>query len=99
VTEVDPLIVTSSQWQEISSVLVYFWAFAFLLASFAGNLLIAHSLIPSLAITGHIGPSVTRVRPVFYGLAVLFGLAVIWTLVQIVDGTQVLRDIYPKVWI
>ena len=98
-TEVDPLIVTSSQWEEISSVLVYFWAFVFLLGSFAGNLLIAHSLIPSLAITGHIGPSVTRVRPVFYGLAVLFGLAVIWTIVQIVDGTQVLRDIYPKVWI
>lgn len=98
-TEVDPLVITASQWQDISSVLVYFWAFVFFLGSFAGNLLIAHSLIPSLAITGHIGPSVTRIRPVFYGLTVLFGIAVIWTIVQIVEGTDVLRTIYPKVWI
>lgn len=98
-TEVDPQIVTSSQWREISSVLVYFWVFVFVLGSFAGNLLIAHSLIPSLAITGHIGPTVTRARPVFYVLAVLFGLATVWTIVQIVEGTEVLRTIYPKTWI
>ncbi len=98
-TEVDPQIITSSQWQDVGSFLVYSWAFVFLLPSFAGNLLIAHSLIPSLAITGHVGPRVSRVRPVFYALAVIFGLATIWSLVQIVDRSGVLVDIYPKVWI
>ncbi len=98
-TEIDPQIITSSQWQDVGSFLVYLWAFVFLLPSFAGNFLVAHSLIPSLAITGHVGPRVTRTRPVFYALAVLFGLATIWTVVLMIDGSGVLQEIYPKVWI
>ncbi len=98
-TEVDPQIITASQWDEITSALVYFWLLVFFLGSFAGNLLIAHSVIPSLHTTGHIGDRVVRVRPFFYVMTVVFALAVVWAVVQVVDATEVLRTIYPKVWI
>ena len=98
-TEVDPQVLTSSQWDDITSALVYIWIFVFFLGSAAGNLLIAHSLIPSLYMTGHVGRRINRVRPGFYGLTVVFALATIWTFVQIIDTTEVLRIVYPKVWI
>ena len=98
-TEVDPQIITASQWDEVTSVLVYFWFLVFFLGSFAGNLLIAHSLIPSLQTTGHISDRVARVRPFFYAMTVVFALAVAWAVVRVIDATDVLRTIYPKVWI
>jgi hypothetical protein len=92
-------MVTAAQWDSINSVLIYAWVFVFFLGSFAGNLLIAHSLIPSFYTTGHISSRVHRIRPAFYGLAVIFGVATVWTLIQLVDTTEVLRTIYPKTWI
>ena len=98
-TEVDPQVLTAAQWDEVSTTLVYIWVFVFFLGSFAGNLLIAHALIPSLAITGHVGRRVSALRPVFYSLAVVFVLATAWAVVNFVNSSEVLRTIYPKVWI
>jgi arginine exporter protein ArgO len=63
------------------------------------SLLVAHAIIPSLATTGHIGPRVERVRPLFYAAAVAAAAIALFALFGFVTESDVLRTIYTKVWI
>ena len=66
--------------------------------TFAGSILMARAIIPSLVYTGHASDRVDRLRPVFYGLAVVAGLGVIVLAFQWISNLGVLYDIYDRTY-
>ncbi len=98
-TEVDPLPLTSADWNQVSSTLFFVWTFFLTMIPAAIMFLVAHTVIPSLVITEHVGPLIQRTRPVFYLLAVAGAAAAGWSIVNFIVASEVLRTIYPKVWI
>jgi hypothetical protein len=99
VTEVDPLPLTGADWNQVSATLSFTWAFFLTMIPAAIMFLSAHAVIPSLVITGDVGTLVGRTRPVFYLLAVAGAAAAGWSIVNFIAASEVLRTIYPKVWI
>lgn len=98
-TEVDPVALTSADWNQVSTTLTYIWLSFGALASMGLLLLTAHAIIPSLIITGHVSRSLNKVRPVFYALAVGAAFGTAWAFYNLVTASEVLRTIYPKTWI
>jgi len=99
VTE-DPAIITSEIWSEIGSFLKVLWLLLPAVLGFAGSMLIAHALIPSLAATRDLkDPRILKLRPVFYGTAGLSLVGVILVLSILVPWTGFLADIYERWWI
>jgi len=99
VTEIDPQSLTSADWDQIQTTLVYLWVLWLSVIAMALSLLVAHAVIPSLATTGHIGSGVERVRPIFYVAAAIAAAIAIFTFVGFVTESEVVRTIYTKVWI
>ncbi|MCY4575685.1 MAG: hypothetical protein OXC55_03650 [Chloroflexi bacterium] len=98
-TEIDPQSLTSADWDQIQTTLVYLWVLWLSVIAMALSLLVAHAVIPSLATTGHIGSGVERVRPIFYVAAAIAAAIAIFTFVGFVTESEVVRTIYTKVWI
>jgi hypothetical protein len=66
---------------------------------FAGSMLIAHGLIPSLAATRDIrDPRILRLRSAFYGAAALSLVLMIVILAVVVSRLELLADIYERWW-
>jgi len=99
VTEIDPQSLTSADWDQIQTTLVYLWLLWLSVIAMALSLLVAHAVIPSLATTGHIGPRVERVRPIFYMAAAAAAAIALFAFVGFVTESEVVRTIYTKVWI
>ena len=98
-TEIDPQSLTAADWDQVQTTLVYLWLLWLAVVTMAMSLLVAHAVIPSLATTGHIGPQVERVRPIFYGLAAIAAVIAIFAFIGFVTESEVVRTIYTKVWI
>ncbi len=98
-TEIDPQSLTSADWDQIQTTLVYLWVLWLSVIAMALSLLVAHAVIPSLATTGHIGSGVERVRPIFYVAAAIAAAISIFAFVGFVTESDVVRTIYTKVWI
>ncbi len=98
-TEIDPQSLTSADWDQIQTTLVYLWVLWLSVIAMALSLLVAHAVIPSLATTGHIGSGVERVRPIFYVAAAIAAAIAIFAFVGFVTESEVVRTIYTKVWI
>lgn len=90
---------TPEQWAQITSGLIWFWAFVACIVVFAASLLLAHAMIPSLVSTRQLPGRALGARPVFYGLALIFLVAAIFAFANIVIHLDVLYDLYGKVWI
>jgi hypothetical protein len=99
VTEVDPLAISAAQWAQVQDTLIYLWVFWLSVIGGAVLFITGHAVIPSLAFTGHIGSRARAARPVFYLLALLAALGAAWALASFLNASEVLRIIYPKVWI
>ena len=69
----DPKSITSEYWQDIHFWLQWFWIYVPVVATFAITVLVAHGIIPSLVITGHLSASANRFRMplTVFALAVL----------------------------
>ena len=66
---------------------------------FAGSILIAHSLIPSLAASRDIrDPRILKLRPAFYGAAAVSLVLVVVILAVVVPDIQLLADVYERWW-
>ena len=50
----DPQYITGETWSEIGSWLKFLWLFLLFSVGFGFNFLMAHAIIPSLIVTGHI---------------------------------------------
>lgn len=98
-TEIDPQSLTSADWDQIQTTLVYLWLLWLSVIAMALSLLVAHAIIPSLVTTGHIGQRVERVRPLFYGAAAVAAAIALFAFYGFVTESEVLRTIYTKVWI
>lgn len=97
--EVDPQALSAEQWQQVSSTLLYLWLFLIFMGGVASNFLIAHAVIPTMVWTHHLPGKAQAVRPVFYLLTLVALAGVVWAASNIVSESEVLRTIYPKVWI
>lgn len=98
-TEIDPQSLTSADWDQVQTTLVYLWVLWLAVIAMALSLLVAHAIIPSLVTTGHVGASVERVRPVFYAAAVAAAAIALFAFYGFLTESEVLRTIYTKVWI
>ena len=95
----DPSPVGASEWSEIGSLLTNLWIVVFLIVTFAGNMIVGHSMLPSLLATRDVPDVAERSRPIFYALAVIsLGLALFF-LARAVGDAGVLGDIWSDYWI
>lgn len=95
----DASVTSASQWTQITSGLVWFWTFLSCMVVFAATLLLAHAAIPSLVSTHQLPRRMLNVRPVFYGLAIVFLVAAMFSFANIVIHLRVLWDLYGKIWV
>jgi hypothetical protein len=94
-----PAVVTAEQWQQIHQTLIWFWAFLGFIVVFAANMLVAYAIIPSLVSTRDLPAKVAAIRPVLFALAAIFLIAAVFAFVNVVNGIQVLYEIWPQRWI
>ena len=99
VTEVDPGALTAADWEQVTLTLSYIWSFFGATISAAVFFIIGHAVIPSLIITGHITARINRLRIVFYSFSTLFAIGSFWSMVNFINASEVLRNIYTHVWI
>ncbi|MBI4236226.1 MAG: hypothetical protein HY688_02565 [Chloroflexi bacterium] len=98
-TEVDPQALGPAQWGQVGSTLLYLWAFVFFMGGVATNFLIAHAVIPSLITTRHLPTRFQLLRPFFYALTLAALGLLVWSVISFLHASDVLRSLYPKVWI
>ena len=93
-----PVPLVQSLWDDVMSSLLYLALLHLSVVLFAGSILVARALIPSLIYTGHASERVGRLRLPVYGLAVIGGLLVITFAVLWIGNLGFLYDIYDRVW-
>lgn len=94
-----PANLTVEQWQQVQQALIWFWAFLACVVVFAANFLVAYAILPSLISTRDLPTKVGAIRPILFALAAVFFLAALYSFVNIVQGIQVLYQIWPQRWI
>jgi hypothetical protein len=94
-----PADLTAEQWQQVSTALVWFWAFLACVVAFAANFLVSYAIIPSLVSTRDLPARAAAARPVLLALALVFAVAAIVCFVNLVASIQVLYEIWPARWI
>ena len=95
----NPTALTNFEWTEIGRMLTTLWVVVIFIVLFASNMLLGHNFIPSLVASQHIPDSFQKVRPVLYGLAIIFfGLAVFF-MIQVINLAGVLDRIWADYWI
>ncbi|MBI2855552.1 MAG: hypothetical protein HYX93_01745 [Chloroflexi bacterium] len=95
----DPEYITSADWREIGNLLTFLWLFLFFAIGFGFNFLMAHAIIPSLIITGHLPERFTRIRRFFYtsAVAALVGVGIV--LGRAAVEAHLIEDFWKRWWI
>ena len=90
-----PRYITSADWANLSRLLFPLWRLVGGVFGFAGSMLLAHAVIPSLATSRDLpDPRLVKLRPPLYLGAALFLLLAIFAVTLIVDRVGVLREIF-----
>ncbi len=92
----DPNALTSVEWNNIHSYLMWFWIYFPIVVTFAITMLTAHALIPSLVNTGHLPESTQRLRVPLTGVAALLFAAGVVILILGINSTLDVRQIYDR---
>ena len=95
----DPKALTSVDWDNIHLFLQWFWIYFPIVVTFAFTLLIAHAIIPSLVITGHLPESTQKLRIPLTGFAVLLFAAGVVVLILGINATLDVRNIWGRMLI
>ncbi len=95
----DPSYVTTAFWHELALTLRLLLLLVGFVFFFAGNMVVAHMVIPSLVMTGHAPEKLSRYRPLFYMAALAGAAGMVATFIVLSNIIQVLSDIYPRWWI
>lgn len=90
---------TSGQWSEITTTLIYLWTFVGSIIMFAGSLLIGYGIIPSLTSTRDLPANFMSFRPIILAISAFFLLVAIFSFVNFVDHMTVMYDIFNRVWV
>lgn len=92
----EPLV--QSTWDDLNQSLLYLALLHLTVVAFAGSILLARALIPSLIYTGHAPERLGRLRPVFYGLAALTGVGVVILAYLWISSTGFMYDLYDHTY-
>lgn len=90
----EPLV--QSFWDDLNRALLLLALLHLSVVAFAGLILLARAIIPSLVYTGHASERVGRLQPVVYGAAALAGLAVVIVAFLWISSLGFLTDIYDR---
>lgn len=94
----DPHFITTAEWAMTGQLLRFFWGLLLFIISFAGNLLLALSFIPSLVGTGHLPKSALSIRPVLFVIAAGSIVMAAYLFYRMVQLHTVFGIIYPTRW-
>jgi len=92
----DPNMPTAQDWNAIFPLLLDLWLFVLFMVGFAGSLMLAHAVIPSLVWTHHIPQRASSVRPVFYVLSMCSFVVAMAFFYNLAVNLSVIYEIYPK---
>ena len=95
----DPNFITASDWIEIGRVLTFLFLVPISVISFAFPLLIARAIIPSLVGTGHLPKIVLRLSIPLHLMSATAFVALIWVFFNLLTGSGVIGEVYPRWWI
>ena len=90
----EPLV--HSFWDDVNRAVLLLALLHLSVVAFAGSILLARAIIPSLVYTGHASERVGRLQPVVYALAALAGLAVVTVAFLWISSLGFLTDIYDR---
>ena len=100
----DPAHLGPAEWAEIGKLVTNLWFMVGMIVLFATNMLIGHVFVPSLVASRHLPDSCSRVRGVFYALAIISFAVFVFFLIRAIDvavlsndGNGVIDRIFPKV--
>ena len=97
--KMEPSYLSTDIWHDLSTLLRLMWVFIFLVVGVAGNFLIAHAIIPSLAASHQLPRWIVRTRPLFY-LQALTALALTMAVaVLAILNADIAQRIFPRWWI
>lgn len=94
----DPRHLDSIDWNQIYQAIFLTALFALSGIAFLGCLLLAQAIVPSLVATGHMRPTLGRVRLFFYPVAIAALSIALWALFQAVGLIKDILDFYPRFW-
>lgn len=93
----DPTFITALDWQRVEGLLLTLWWLLGSVLGFAGSMLLAQGVAPSLGFTGDLPRGTVRaVRPPLYGAAALFFVLALFSVNSFVGRLGILRDIFDK---
>ena len=96
----DPNVIDSYAWENISVFVTNIWLFVAMIIIFAANMLIGHNTLPSLIESKHVPVSFSKLRIPFYVVAVIaFGAALFFVFSAFQGGLDAIEAIYPDYWI
>ena len=90
-----PEFITTSDWANLSGLLIPFWVLLFSVSGLAGSLLLAQAVIPSLATTRELpDPRLLKLRrPLYLSAAAFLGLS-IFLLIVIFVRVSILGEFF-----
>ena len=91
----DPNFIAATDWQRIGDLLVPLWMIVGAVLGFAGSMLVAHAIIPSLAMTHDLpNASITKVRAPLYAAAVAFFALLVVSVLLFTDRLDAMTSIF-----
>lgn len=94
-----PDTISTIQWQQITTTLIWLWIFVVAMIFFASSILVSLGMIPSLMSTNELARGGRFSLPLLYAATLFFLIAVIVSFTNFVINVQVLLEIYPRAWI
>ena len=95
----DPQALTSTDWQNISLFLQWFWIYFPLVVTFAVTMLTAYAFIPSAVATGHLPPQAARLQIPLTAFAFAIAVAAIIILILGINQTLDVRNFWDRLLI
>jgi hypothetical protein len=92
-----PNYITASDWAALGGLLTPFWIIAIGIFGFAGNMLFAQAIIPSLKATGELpDPRIVKLRPPLYAAAIASLALAISAVFVMFSRVGLLGEIYGR---
>lgn len=93
----DPTFITALDWQRVGGLLLTLWWFLGSILGFAGAMLLAQAVVPSLGFTRDLPAGTVRmIRPPLYGGAALFAVLAVLSVLVFLGRVDILKEIFDK---
>lgn len=90
--------ITEAEWVRLSELVAHLWIFAAALVGAGASYIVAHGLIPSLALTGDVDSHIARRlrMPIYAFAAFSFTAAVAIAVKAVLLALDILPEIFPR---